>query len=326
MPVEVHSKIMHWVKRGGQYECSGMFKVKVEGEIITVVDAWMAKQTNSGGETEMDAESLCDLLYKTRDVEGVMYGWWHNHNTMGVFWSGTDRDQINKMAQNGGCVAIVFNLRGEMKCCVAAGAPFYLHMDDVEVVIDRVVNKDQAAAWDKEFDENVTVKTWSNMSYLGGDYVSRSLMHDYDDWNERWEWRNGAYHERTSPGPVVSTALGRGAVHEAPAELDQVTQVTLRLKQIDRDLDVLEWALRARQVNRAVCQIIDVQWEKGLELDTPIEGMQKDKRKYTIRDSINDTMTDLIEEQNVLDEGLEQEEIRKEIESGTQGSTSNTPN
>jgi len=125
---EVWDKIMFFVNRTNM-ECSGVGIVKIEKNVLRVVDAIMVAQKNSMGDTELCSESLAKAMYHYQDNPDHMNFWWHSHHNMGVFWSGTDMEAIKQLGGHGWILASVFNKREEVRSALA-----YVHEKKVETV------------------------------------------------------------------------------------------------------------------------------------------------------------------------------------------------
>lgn len=307
LPYSLHAKIMHWVKMGGSHECSGLGKVVVENGTIKVQDAWMVKQKNSGAETEMDGDHIATLLYEKRLTPGAMCFWWHSHANMGVFWSSTDRDQINKLAANGLCVAIVFNARGEMKTCVATGGPSpAMHQDDVQVSIMDASFDELKPTWEAEYESNVSrnVQTFSGGSagYLGVGGRWNDSDDFYSDFYER-QYGSGVAVTYDPKQQASVSEINRHAVKENRA-LSAVDDARRRLRELDADEETLQQAMFDRKVTKQVCDIIEITWENGLEMDSNIIG----QGSVTIEDLIWNKSIEIDEELQVLVDGLRRKE------------------
>lgn len=85
-------------------EISGVGKTRMIDEDIIVEDIIIFKQKCTGSHTDLDVEDEAKIMYE-RDKRGESSKdwnlWWHSHNNMDVFWSGTDEDNIRKQAGNG---------------------------------------------------------------------------------------------------------------------------------------------------------------------------------------------------------------------------------
>src|SRR5690606_39103776 len=61
--------------------------------------------------------------------------WWHSHNNMGAFFSGTDDTAIEDLANDSFTIALVINKRAEMKAVLRVYHPIDA-LVDLEIVID----------------------------------------------------------------------------------------------------------------------------------------------------------------------------------------------
>jgi len=93
-------------KKQGKYEFSLFLFGDINENEIKIYDLYLPKQENRQTTTEIDEiavnqmvvnkiEYFTDLRSNPRFV-----GWLHSHNSMGAFWSSTDRNQINALKKN----------------------------------------------------------------------------------------------------------------------------------------------------------------------------------------------------------------------------------
>lgn len=209
IPHLVHQKIMHWVQKASPQECSGFGVTKVIGGNIYVTDVIMAKQSNGGATTDIEADAVAKAMYRMKDVDGELNFWWHSHANMEVFWSSTDKDTIAMFANGGMCVASVFNVGGKVKTAIALTSPFNLFIDDVDTKVRYEIDREITEEWDKEYEDNVEKeKPW--MSRAIGICDSGSVSEEawrsrsrfgYDGWGEDEWWRDHRRnpHYRSSP-------------------------------------------------------------------------------------------------------------------------------
>lgn len=107
-------------------------------DIFLVDDILIFKQTVSGADTEIDAASVAALMAELhRRGESAEHWrlWWHSHNNMAVFWSGTDETAMGP-ANNIGrdwLISVVVNFKRETKGRLDVYKPTHLTLDDVEV-------------------------------------------------------------------------------------------------------------------------------------------------------------------------------------------------
>lgn len=248
-----YNKIMHWCKKAAPQEISGLGNVTYDKEagVMRVTDVWLLEQENGAATTDINDEAVGKLMYKHHqlaregEIEGDLKLWWHSHVNMGVFWSGTDMDTIKQLGDGGWFLNSVFNLKEEIKTCVSMTDPMKLFIDDIPTYIaaeeiDEDLVKDVLKGmdfnisnikeicanltpkidevltdeWDTEFDDNVTVKTYTSYSnwpsyrssyhgnskgiYNGKADTRSSLGTAYDAWggdydDDGFDWELGRY-------------------------------------------------------------------------------------------------------------------------------------
>lgn len=156
IPFKIYEQIDFFVQKS-DIECSGLGKVLITPEGYKVTEITLLKQENTATHTEIDAQAVTKAMYDLRNSEGGIYFWWHSHVNMGVFWSGTDRDTIEEIGQNGLCVAVVFNKKKEMRGAVwLKGSELSpdLYFDDVPTtIIHDGATEETKGLWAKEFED-----------------------------------------------------------------------------------------------------------------------------------------------------------------------------
>jgi len=125
----VYHKIMHWVNKSS-YEVSGLGKITYKDGRITVIDAILLPQKNGSAHTDIEGADVGKAMFLLKDTPGDLRWWWHSHVNMDVFWSGTDRDTIDKITQGGWFVSTVFNKRHEMRSALSMVSPLPLGFID----------------------------------------------------------------------------------------------------------------------------------------------------------------------------------------------------
>ena len=151
----IYNKVMYWVNKAGTKEVSGLGKCEWRDGAFYVTDAIMIEQTNTSGTTDLDEQATANAMFRMKDMKGDMMWWWHSHVQMGVFWSPTDKDTIDRMSAAGVVVATVFNQKYEMLSAVKQGAPFEIADLKVATQIVDYIPDESVAEWDKEYDDNV---------------------------------------------------------------------------------------------------------------------------------------------------------------------------
>lgn len=156
IPFKIYEQIDFFVQMSS-IECSGLGKVIITPSGYEVTEIVLLKQKNTATHTEIDATASTKAMYDLRNSPGGMYFWWHSHVNMPVFWSGTDKDTIEEIGQNGLCVAVVFNKKKEMRGAVwlrGSDLSPNLYFDDVATSISHDgASIETKALWAKEFEE-----------------------------------------------------------------------------------------------------------------------------------------------------------------------------
>lgn len=175
IPIKVYDKIMHWVNKV-DYEVSGFGKCiyNKETKNIDILSAHLLKQEGGAAVTDIDPTALSKLNYDLRSEPGELRFWWHSHVKMQAFWSGTDLDTIKQLGSHGWLAAIVFNQHNEYRaahCGVitnAFGEPDVNLVDELDMdIIYPSYSQDEVKIWDKEFDDNVSRKSYLSTTYYG---------------------------------------------------------------------------------------------------------------------------------------------------------------
>lgn len=122
-------------------EISGLGKVRVVDGDLIVPDVAIFRQEVSGAHSNIETKALAEF-----QAERVKAGesmkewvlWWHSHANMGVFFSGTDTNTIEKSTEFPFLVSLVTNKRHETKARLDVYAPIHLMCDlMVEILHDK---------------------------------------------------------------------------------------------------------------------------------------------------------------------------------------------
>lgn len=156
-----HAKIRHWMKTAGTDEVSGFGKVvRLDGH-LHVRDAFLIKQENTGGSTDIDPEDMARTMYRTKDEPGDLNFWWHSHHNMAAYFSGTDDDTIKQFGKNGWILATVFNHRDEHKTSLFVNEPTNILIEDLKLeILQPALPEQLVASCDASYKEKVSVKKW----------------------------------------------------------------------------------------------------------------------------------------------------------------------
>jgi len=106
-------------------ECSGFGAVVVEKGDLVLKKLYRVPQSCTGANTDVDQTSprthqVLRDCYAEYGVDPRL--WWHSHNSMSAFWSGTDEATKRSLFRDWG-VALVINHRGEWKCSLVTSRP-----------------------------------------------------------------------------------------------------------------------------------------------------------------------------------------------------------
>ena len=124
---EDYSVIDQAVKRAGSSEVGGIGVIITEDDQSRVIHMRLPEQEVSSGEVDWQDEGISDYLnWLHTPVEKGGAGFnpegsygifsWHSHGNMGVFWSTTDEDFIEKVSLTAPFIfSSVFNTKGESK-------------------------------------------------------------------------------------------------------------------------------------------------------------------------------------------------------------------
>jgi len=177
---KVFQKIMYWIDKA-DFEVSGlgMIEYNKDHNILRITDAMLLKQAGSGAATEIDAAAVAKAMFLMKDKPGSLRWWWHSHVNMSVFWSGTDQDTIKELGGGGWFAATVFNKKREMKSAYCQAAPVRLVISDIETNIVEDVDLDLINKWDKEFDDNVEHKVYTQSDF--------SELAQYGGYGSAWD-------------------------------------------------------------------------------------------------------------------------------------------
>jgi len=138
------SKVKNWVRLASPDEVSALGTVdelwdddnSLAGFLITEV--FLLDQTCNIVETSISDEAISKLMIDLSDKGhdlSTLKCWIHSHGKMGVFWSNTDDECCEKLANNSYTLSIVTNLRGEILCRLDIYNPVHVTLDELPVQV-----------------------------------------------------------------------------------------------------------------------------------------------------------------------------------------------
>ena len=181
-----NSKIKHMVS-AVKTEIGALISghITIDGDVY-VSDVYMTKQIVTSGAIDFDQDSCNAAVLKAMMNDEMLIGWVHSHADMGVFWSTTDTDTIDKLINFAGTFicSIVSNHKLE-----ALGRIDYIStsvfgerqeiINNVPIMVDYDYPEDVKAAFQADIDEYVKEKPA---------YVSKTKV-DYT--KQQSYWRGG---------------------------------------------------------------------------------------------------------------------------------------
>ncbi len=167
---EVYTEIMYHVRKS-DIEVSGVGRIERTGDgTLCVTKVYLLKQENSAVTTDLDPESMAQLMYETREDKGMLNFWWHSHVNMGTTWSGTDLDTMKEFGKNGFLLSTVFNKRAEMRSAYYQGGSDFFppcFIDDIETRIEYIPSPQEVEIWEKEHEEKCATKKFKVVRSFG---------------------------------------------------------------------------------------------------------------------------------------------------------------
>ena len=235
-----YDMIMHYVNKT-DFEVSGLGVVNLIDGIPTVTKVYLLKQVNSPSETELDADSINEVLFRHHQSgdDGEIKFWWHSHVNMDVFWSSTDHKAIEQLTENGWFYHAVFNKKNEVRVALSNNNPVFTMVDNLDLVIDEnfvpseilelhlqideLMNA-QKKIWDEDFDKLVTERQFATSTSigLGKNYYQTGYNH-YDMYSNYDKYDASSDEDDLTGGNYTNfIAEGRKELAEYGFDIDQI--------------------------------------------------------------------------------------------------------
>jgi len=134
---EVEERMRHYTDLAAG-EVSGLGTVEEFDGGFLVTDLLLPKQVCSPGGTDLDQDSVATLIMELdqagKDV-GTLRFWWHSHSNLDVFWSPTDEQCINNLANGDYVLSMVTNKRGQVLARLDIFRPVRVTVDHLPVAV-----------------------------------------------------------------------------------------------------------------------------------------------------------------------------------------------
>ena len=134
---EVEERIRHYTTLATG-EVSGLGTLEEFDGGFLVNDIFLPRQECSPGGTELDQESVATLLLELDNAgtdSGTLRFWWHSHGDLEVFWSHTDEECINNLANGDYVLSLVTNKKGNILARLDIFQPVRLTVDQLPVSV-----------------------------------------------------------------------------------------------------------------------------------------------------------------------------------------------
>jgi len=157
----VYQKLFAYI-RAVDTEISGLGLVSMQtfddGADFIIEDLFLLDQECTVSQTTLDPNAIGELMIQLIQ-QGVDLGklklWWHSHQKMTVFWSGTDNGTISQLGQEW-MLSIVGNHRGQILARVDIYKPFPVTIHQIQIVPVGAVDLEMENEVAREVSEKVT--------------------------------------------------------------------------------------------------------------------------------------------------------------------------
>lgn len=156
LPLEIKQQLDTYI-RLSPLEISGLGEVEQCRGGVKVTRLHLFKQECHAVGTVLSSEDistfLCDAVSRGIDPSNLRL-WWHSHAEMGVFWSTTDNETIQRF-QADWMLSIVGNTHKEYRARIDMMNPFELTLDNLNIEVVFPENAELEKALQEEIDKKV---------------------------------------------------------------------------------------------------------------------------------------------------------------------------
>jgi len=121
---------------------------------LRVTDLYLIDQTCSESDTELDPASVSQLMIDIEDP-GKLKCWVHSHGTMDCFWSSTDNECIEGLANGEYLLSLVVNKKHQALMRLDQFHPTHMYISDIAFEVHYPVDKDLKKQYTAEFKQKV---------------------------------------------------------------------------------------------------------------------------------------------------------------------------
>jgi len=170
----------------------GGFALTQEDDLLYVSDFLMPKQECGSVSVEFDDESIADMTDDLIDLgyhpKQFMRIWIHTHPNISASPSKTDEDTFDEVFS--GCdwaVMFILSKSDDISCRLRVNSGPFPGDFEIPTEVDYSSYEFPSSnykAWAEEYEEKVTMVTYSYANYRGGHMNNRNYGFSYDDWAE----------------------------------------------------------------------------------------------------------------------------------------------
>ncbi len=134
-----------------------------EGTAYRLTDIDFPKQTNASSSTDVISEDFATFAEQLRSRKEPLNQWklWiHSHNTMGAFWSGTDKDQMESFKSGNFMMSLVVSTTG-MKAAFNLFSPLRGDFDCGILYEDNITSEEELKTYADKLASLETVQEWA---------------------------------------------------------------------------------------------------------------------------------------------------------------------
>ena len=154
---EVEQRIRHYTDLA-HGEVSGLGTVEEWDGGFLVDKVFLPKQVCTPAGTTLDEDAVATLLLELEaegEDSGKLRFWWHSHAHHDVFWSQTDEDCIEGLANGDYVLSLVTNKRGAALARLDIFRPARMTIDDIPVSV-RTLDDDLRDTCEQELEDKLT--------------------------------------------------------------------------------------------------------------------------------------------------------------------------
>jgi hypothetical protein len=174
------AKILLWTDMAmGEFSALGL--VEELDDTLRVTQVFLLEQQCDGAGTEIDQAAVAQLMMEGVDP-GKLRCWIHSHADMQVFWSKTDDECIQGLANGEWLLSLVVNKQHESMMRIDQFHPTQIYLEDVIWEVHYQIDEELEAQCKSEFKKKVRESEFIPI-------MSRSDIRMYGELEEAMDWQ-----------------------------------------------------------------------------------------------------------------------------------------